>query len=127
MNRRSLTACVVATLLCAGPLWAQDKAPSYVKDVRPFLNKYCVECHKTGNAKSGLNLESYESIKKGGRNGRKALVSGEPDRSRLVTTTEGKARPAMPPKNAKLKPTDKETAILRAWIAAGAKDDTPEP
>ena len=62
---------------------------------------------------------------KGGKNGRKLLVAGKPDESRIVTTTEGKARPAMPPKKAKAHPNEKETAVLRAWIAAGAKDDTP--
>jgi hypothetical protein len=35
---------------------------------------------------------------------------------------EGK-RPVMPPKRAK-KPTKKQIDIIRAWIAAGAKDDS---
>jgi hypothetical protein len=116
----------LAVVLCGtGQAFAQDKAPSYTKDVRPFLNAYCVECHRSGNVKGGANLESYESIMKGGKKGRKLLVAGQPDDSRIVTTTEGKARPNMPPRTAKKKPADKEIAVLRAWVAAGAKDDTP--
>jgi len=124
MIRPSIVA-VVALVLAASHARADEKAPSYVKEVRPFLNKYCVECHKTGQKKGGANLESYESIRKGGKNGRALLVAGKPDESRIVTCTEGTSKPVMPPKKAKAKPTDKEVAMLRAWVAAGAKDDTP--
>jgi len=124
MIRPSIVA-VVALVLAASHARADEKAPSYVKDIRPFLNKYCVECHKTGQKKGGANLESYESIKKGGKNGRALLVAGKPNESRIVTCTEGTSKPVMPPKKAKAKPGDKEVAMLRAWVAAGAKDDTP--
>jgi hypothetical protein len=127
MNRFRIVLGLAAGLLCSAHAFAQEEAakPSYTKDIRPMLNKYCVECHRGGNVKGGANLESYESIMKGGRKGRVLLAPGKPDESRLVTTTEGKARPFMPPKNAKAKPSDKEIAMLRAWVAGGAKDDTP--
>jgi hypothetical protein len=118
---------LAGVLLCAGPALAQDEVPSYVKDIQPFLTKYCVSCHKSGNAKGGISIDSYDALLKAARKGRKLVVPGQPDESRLVTTTEGKARPVMPPKNAKARPTEKETAMLRAWVAAGAKDDTPAP
>ena len=119
-------ACFSVFLLCVGKTRADDTPPSYVKDVQPFLNKYCVQCHKTGMAKGGANLESYASIMKGGKNGRKLLVAGKPDESRIVTCTEGTTKPVMPPKKAKAKPADKEAAVLRDWVKAGAKDDTPQ-
>jgi Planctomycete cytochrome C len=125
MPRFSLALALAALTLGAVRCRAQDAVSSYVKDIRPFLDKYCVQCHKSTNAKAGLNLESYQSMLKGSKKGRKALVAGKPDESRLVTTTEGKSRPIMPPRNAKLKPTEKEVAQLRAWVAAGARDDTP--
>jgi hypothetical protein len=37
-------ACLCLLIASVGPLHAQ--VPSYTKDVRPFLNKYCVECHQ---------------------------------------------------------------------------------
>jgi uncharacterized membrane protein len=122
MSHARIALALTAALVCASPALAQDAAPSYTKDVRPFLTKYCTECHKSTNAKAGLNLDSYEAILKGAKK-RKVLVVGRADESRLVTTVEGKARPLMPPRN-KLKPTDQEVAMLRAWVAAGAKDDT---
>src|SRR5207244_12811982 len=45
------------------------------------------------------------------------------DESRLVLNVEGKRKPRMPPKTAK-QPTPAEAAVLRAWVFAGAKDDT---
>src|SRR5262249_390902 len=98
--------------------------PSYVKDVQPFLKKYCVECHRTGNAKSGINLESYDAVIKGGRSGRKMVVANDPDNSRLVTCTEGTAGTKMPPRKAKNQPTKGEVEVLRNGIKAGARADT---
>ena len=125
MNRRLMAVSLAVLLVCCVRASAQDAAPSYVMHIRPFLNRYCVECHKTGTAKGGANLESYASIMKGGKKGRTLLVAGKPDDSRIVTTTEGAARPTMPPRKAKAHPTEKEVALLRAWVKAGAKDDTP--
>jgi hypothetical protein len=118
-----LAACFAVALGCSHAAVAQDAPPSYTKDIRPFLTKYCMECHKSTNAKAGLSVETYDAIMKGSRK-RKAVVPGKADESRLVTTVEGRTRPVMPPKN-KAKPNEKEIATLRAWIAAGAKDDTP--
>jgi hypothetical protein len=125
MSPHRLAVCLAAMLLFAGAVRAQDAPPSYAKDIQPFLNKYCLSCHKSGNAKAGLILDSYDSVIKAARKGRKLVVAEKPDDSRLVTTTEGTAKPTMPPKTAKTRPTEKEIGLLRAWVAAGAKDDTP--
>src|SRR5205085_7447950 len=70
MHRCRIGVCLAAGLLCSGRALAQDAAPSYMKDIRPFLSKYCMECHKTGTAKGGLNLDSYENMLKPGKKGR---------------------------------------------------------
>jgi hypothetical protein len=49
-------ACLCLLIASAGPLHAQ--VPSYTKDVRPFLDKYCLECHQGNKSKTGVNLES---------------------------------------------------------------------
>jgi hypothetical protein len=99
-----------------------DDPPSYVKQIKPFLTKYCLECHNNSRARGQVNVETYEMLVKTGRKGRPALVPGDPDKSRLVLTTEGKVRP-MPPRKAK-QPHADEKGLLRAWVAAGAKDDS---
>jgi WD40 repeat protein len=110
----------LALLVLAGPLAAQQP-PSYARQVKPFLAKYCLECHGGGKAKGGLSLEAYPALRKGGDSG-PALVPGKPDESLIVRLVEGKEKKVMPPKKAK-QPKPAERALLRAWIAAGAKDD----
>src|SRR5437868_15140786 len=111
MNRSAL----LVTLL--GPAFLHAQAPSFTKDVQPLLKKYCVECHRGGKIKGGLKLETHEDILKGSSKGRKAVVPGDPDKSRLVTTTEHRIKPFMPPKKS-TQPTPKETELLRAWVKA---------
>jgi hypothetical protein len=108
-------------MACPGFLPAQQP-PSYARDIKPFLAKYCLECHSADTTKGELNLETYKDLLKGGKKG-VDVVPGKPDESRLVTLVEKKEKPEMPPKKAK-QPTPAEAAVLRAWIAAGAKDDS---
>src|SRR5436190_24142811 len=105
MNRALLLAAIVATLVGA-PTSAQDKV-SYAKQVRPFLAKYCVECHNAKTAKLGLNLETVKSILEGADGG-PVLDPGKPDDSRIVLLVEGKDKPKMPPPEAKFHPKKEE-------------------
>jgi WD40 repeat protein len=99
-----------------------QQPPSYAKQVKPFLAKYCLECHSADQAKGDLVLETFKDLMAGGKNG-PVVVPGKPDESRFVLLPEGKAKPPMPPKKAR-QPQLAEVAILRAWVAAGAKDDS---
>src|SRR6266849_3639546 len=90
---------VVSLLGVPGTATAQQP-PSFAKQVKPFLAKYCLECHNAEEAKGDLVLESLQSLSKGGKNG-PVIVPGKPDESRLVLQPEGKAKPAMPPQKAK--------------------------
>lgn len=110
---------VLAVVLASA---SAEQLPSFARDVRPFLTRYCLECHFGKEPDGGLNLETYKSLLAGGDHG-PVLVAGKPDASRLVRMVEGKSRPVMPPKNAK-QPKADEKSVLRAWISAGAKDDS---
>jgi WD40 repeat protein/mono/diheme cytochrome c family protein len=109
-------------LLAVRPASAQE-APSYAKQVKPLLAKYCASCHNSERARGELDLSDVKAMKRGGQNG-PAFVGGKPDESLLVTLAEGKDNPKMPPKDARAQPAAAEIAVLRAWIAAGAPDDT---
>jgi mono/diheme cytochrome c family protein len=112
-------------LLGAGFAAAADEPPpSYVKDVKPFLKTYCMGCHSGARAKAGYKVDSLDSLLKKGRGGAALVVAEKPDESRLVLSVTGKTRRAMPPKN-KPQPKADEIDKVRAWIKAGAKDDTP--
>jgi WD40 repeat protein len=121
--KATFTALILFPLLAgAAPALGNDAAPSYARQVKPFLAKYCSECHSGDRPKAGLNLDTYKSIMAGSRNGH-AVVPGKPDDSQLVLALEAQAGSPMPPKRAK-QPKRTERAILRAWVAAGAKDDS---
>jgi mono/diheme cytochrome c family protein len=106
------------------PTRLDDKAEaaSYTKDVRPFLATYCNECHTGTKAKAGFNFEDYDALMKGSRKG-KAVVAGEPDKSTLIRVLTGKGK-RMPPAKYKNQPKAEDVDALKAWITAGAKDDT---
>src|SRR5262249_41816578 len=72
--------------------------------------------------KGGLDVSTYQRFLKGGISF-PGFVPGKPDDSFSVMVLEGKTKLAMPPKKAQ-QPTAEERKLLRAWIAAGAKDDS---
>jgi WD40 repeat protein len=114
---------LVALLSMAGSTArGQSAPPSFARDVRPFLARYCVECHNADKLRGGLNMESFKTLEQGGENGA-VFVPSKPDESRIVLQVEGKAKPKMPPAKAK-QPQPEEFKVLRAWIASGAKDDS---
>src|SRR5437763_16598770 len=100
---------LAALTLGTQALAAQEK-PSYAKHVRPFLAKYCLECHNAKTAKLGLNLETVKSILEGADGG-PVLDPGKPDASRIVLLVEGKDKPKMPPPEAKFHPTKEELGV----------------
>jgi Planctomycete cytochrome C len=120
---RILAAALAALLGGAGLASAADEAPSFAKDVKPFLKKYCMDCHSGARAKGGYSVATFDSLLKKGRGG-VLVVAEKPDESRLILSMTGKTRKAMPPRG-KPKPTADEIDKVREWIKAGAKDDTP--
>lgn len=114
-----------AVLILPGIVRAEDKAPSYVKDVKPILETNCVRCHKEGTTKGGANLSSVEAILKGGKKGKTLLAPGQPEKSPLLLSMQGKGK-AMPPRKEKQRPSKDEIDVIRKWIEAGAKDDSKD-
>jgi WD40 repeat protein len=112
---------LVFSIGAAASITVADEPPGFSKQIKPFLAKYCAECHNDDEAEGGLVVETFESLIKGGDLGVE-IVPGKPDESRLVLLLEGKAKPKMPPKPA-AQPKPEEIALVRAWVAAGAKND----
>lgn len=114
---------VVIALTIILPAARAGEVPSYAKHVRPIFVKYCFECHNTKSAKGGLDLETHKAMLEGSDNG-PVITVGKANESLLIQSVEGKGRNLMPPKSKTLRPTKEEIAMLRAWINAGAKDDS---
>jgi len=101
---------------------------SYFKKVRPILQANCQGCHQPAKAKGGYVMTDFAKLLHGGDDAEKegaAIVPRQPDKSHLmrqITPVKGEAE--MPPKKAPLH--EIEIALIKRWIAEGAKDDTPE-
>jgi mono/diheme cytochrome c family protein len=99
------------------------------RDIRPILSENCFYCHgpdaserKGGpRGQSGLRLDTLEGLR-ADLGGHAAVVPGKPDESelirRVVTTDEDDL---MPPKRSEKRVTPEQVALLRRWIADGAK------
>ena len=98
--------------------WADNV--SFSEDVLPVLESKCVVCHQGATAQKGLRVGSVDELLRGGETG-PAIEPGGPDSSLLVAMAGGE-KPAMPPVGDPLSPA--ELNLIRAWIAAGAVDDS---
>ena len=115
---------LTAALLQGTSAGAQEKNPaaraaSFSKDVLPILKASCAKCHAGKDAKGGIDLSSYATMKKGGKGG-PVFVEGDPDKSPLVTSISGD-KPDMPKKAAPL--TKAQVATISAWVKEGAKNN----
>lgn len=123
MSRRhpALALLTVVALFLATETSAAD-APSFSKDIAPLLTAKCAKCHGANRQKNDLRLDSADAVQKGGKNG-PVVVAGKPDQSPMwvrVTKPPGDAD-RMPAEGQML--TKKQTDLIKAWIAAGAKFD----
>ena len=111
---------ILILLLAAPPLQAAPVL--FEKDIRPILKAHCFHCHgEDGRERGDLDVRLRRLLLEGGEHG-PAIVEGKPEESRLFQMVEsGK----MPKEQAKL--SAEEIALIREWIAQGAKTARPEP
>ena len=94
---------MLGAVLCA---WsAQVSAQDFQKDIQPFLNKYCTDCHDAELEKGHLNLEQFQDDTRFFRDQRiwREVVN-------QVVTGE------MPPVNKKVRPSPAEVEHLQTSI-----------
>src|SRR5262245_17406542 len=87
----------------------------YVREVKPILTARCAACHGAVRQKAKLRLDAAQLIRKGGRSG-PAVVPGKGDESPVVQAVLGSGRPRMPPESEGAALSEKDVAVLRAWI-----------
>lgn len=100
------------------------KPVSFYKHVRPILQANCTGCHQPAKAKGGYVMTEFAKLLSGGEEGH-AVVPGKPEESNLlkVTVPNEKGKIEMPPKGDPLH--ESQIALIKRWVAEGAKDDTP--
>ncbi|HUQ94208.1 MAG TPA: PSD1 and planctomycete cytochrome C domain-containing protein [Bryobacteraceae bacterium] len=105
--------------LCVAPVWAAAP-PQFEKDILPLLEARCAKCHTGPEAQGGLAIRTRAALVKGGKSGA-AFLSGEPDRSLLMSRIRSGQ---MPPGGPKL--ADSEIDLVRRWIEVGAPAASPD-
>jgi mono/diheme cytochrome c family protein len=99
---------------------APNSSSFYAIHIHPVLDSNCVTCHGEGNIKGGLQLDTYEQLMKGGKDG-PVIIPGKPERSLLLlrVTLPADHKQFMPAEGRPpLKP--QEIEWIRAWIRQGA-------
>ena len=121
-SHKSPLAKVVALFVLAGLPSFSAPAPLFEKDVRPILKAHCFDCHGEGEKlKGGVDLRLRRLMLQGGDNG-SVITPGKPERSLLFKMVE---TGEMPKRDKKL--TREQVAVIKQWIASGAKTARPEP
>ncbi len=102
----------LSLLVSCKPLAAQEL--SFDKQIAPILASHCIDCHSGKRPKGGLDLSRRKLAFEGGNKGF-AIVPGQPTKSALWNRVHDGE---MPPKKRLPKA---QAALLKKWIASGAK------
>ncbi len=100
-------------ILSARLVQAAEPPPSYERDIAPLLKQQCVKCHGPAKHEGKLDLSVAGAVVRGGKQG-PVLVPHDLAASLLWQRVESDEMPPETPL------TDKEKALLKAWIIAGA-------
>ncbi len=99
---------------------------SYKKDIKPLLEKSCLNCHGPKKRPKGkFRIDTRELALKGGSEG-VAIIPGKSDKSPLTYyITYQVVDYEMPPEGKKDYPklTKKQVGLMRAWIDQGVNYD----
>lgn len=114
---------VLLVVLSATSAISQDDASkdvvTYKDHISPILRKRCGSCHNADEAKSDLNLMTYQTLISGGSSG-VAISPGSAAQSLLYRLVSHQEEPAMPLRQPKL--ADAELALIAKWIDHGAPE-----
>ncbi len=110
-----------ATLL--GVLLVDTRAAvDFEKEVKPLLEAKCLSCHRQKSAKGKYAMHTKEAAFDGGSSG-EAIVPGKPEESLFweLVNLPADDDDVMPPVDKGGPLPDAEKAIIKNWIAEGAK------
>ncbi len=117
----ALGCCSLFFSACGG-----DPVISFSQDIKPVLDKNCIQCHQAGGqgqVASGLSMDSYASLMKGTNYG-PMIIAGDTEGSNILVLMEGRADPSISMPHGAQKPVSKEDIQkIRLWIEQGAKNN----
>lgn len=98
-----------------------QKTPiDYSTQVKPILNKKCIACHGGVKKSGGISFLFRDELITEGESGHMAVVPGRAEKSEMIRRiTHPDPELRMPPEGDPL--TSEEIAVLKQWIAEGAR------
>lgn len=103
---------------------ASSISVDFNRDIRPILERSCIECHSGEKPKGSYGLTTHDLALKGGQSGEPAIIPGHAERSALLRFVQDQVEDLeMPPvaKRGKFPALTKdEIRQLSGWIAQGA-------
>ncbi len=99
---------LIAAILTCRASFAQGA--DFDRDIRPIFQQSCLKCHSGATAMAGLDLTEGAG---------KAIIPGDPAKSRLFRLVAGIEKPMMPLGAAALSAA--QIASIQNWIEGGAK------
>ena len=125
-NRAAGMMTLLALMLIALAGCKSEEIVSFSQDVKPIIDKYCIECHQAGGEgliASGFNLENYAGVMKGTKHG-PMVIAGDSAGSNMLVLMEGRADPSISMPHGKMTGASrKELETIRLWIDQGAQDN----
>ena len=114
MRRMALKLMAGIGLMCAATA-GRAQSPDFNREVRPILSQHCFKCHgpDEGQRKAGLRLDRRDGAKT-------ALAVNKAGESEFVKRIVSHGGDMMPPVYANKPLSEKEIAVLRRWVSAGA-------
>ena len=109
-------------VLFVAPLAGRAEDVTFERHIRPILKAACFQCHGEDDKPKGkLDVRLPSLLVRGGKSG-PAVVPGKPDESLLLERIDADEMPEGPKKL-----TKEQKAVIRRWVAGGAKTARPEP
>ncbi len=113
-----------ANIATAEPASVAGSTIDFARDIRPLLERSCLDCHGEKKPRGGFSLRSREAVLKGGNTGEPAVVPGRSTASHLLRYVSDQVEDLeMPPLRRRDEYpalTNEEVERLRKWIDDGA-------
>jgi uncharacterized membrane protein len=101
---------------------AEAAQVSYVDDIRPIFDQYCMDCHDGPGSDGEYDMTTVATMSLAGEKAGPGIIPGDPDKSSMVQYIRGELKPRMPRRKPPL--SEDDLHLIRMWISAGAKDDS---
>jgi len=103
-----------------------ETAVSFSQDVRPIIDRHCIQCHEPGGkgeVASGFDMTSYDSLMRGARFG-PMIIANDVEGSNMIVLMEGRADPSISmPHGQRPSVPGQEIQTIRLWVDQGAKNN----